>query len=71
MDRAKATDNRSKKREVTQAPDVTEAAESKAITKATAAIEVTEAAKTDSNNRKGRTRGRKRHSRQQKEGATP
>ena len=63
-------DDRSKKREVTKATDVTEAAESKAITKATAAIEVTEAAKTDSNNRKGRTRGQKCHSRQQKEGAT-
>ena len=64
-------DDRSKKREVTKATDVTEAAESKAITKATAGIEVTEAAKTDSNNRKGRTRGHKCHSRQQKEGATP
>ena len=42
FDRAKATVDRSKKREVTKATDVTEAAESKATSKATAAIETTQ-----------------------------
>ena len=42
FDGAKATVDRSKKREVTKATDVTEAAESKATSKATAAIETTQ-----------------------------
>lgn len=42
MDRTKAMDDRSKKREVTKATDVTEATESKARTKATTAIKTTQ-----------------------------
>ena len=42
FDRPKATDGRSKKREVTKATEVTEAVESKATSKATAAIETTQ-----------------------------
>ncbi|MEK9890279.1 MAG: hypothetical protein VW716_09775 [Gammaproteobacteria bacterium] len=40
-------DDRSKKREVTQATDLTEAAKSKATSKATAAVEIAEAVQTD------------------------
>ena len=42
FDRAKATVDRSKKREVTKATDVTEATESEATTKATTAIKTTQ-----------------------------